>query len=166
VLFVCTANVNRSAMGEAWARHWFEQRFVAADVRSAGVIAIDFLGDPEVRRRYDSHPFSRAASFAVEVMREHGLDLSEHRTRRATAEMLDWADAVLVMEPMHRDSLLELDPAAEPRIQGLWTYCDGDLDHVWDPQGRSLDDYRAAAKLIGDAVERFVPAHLAARRKR
>lgn len=152
-------------MGEAWARYYFEQRFVAADVRSAGVIAIDYKGDPEARKTHENHPFSRAAAFAVEVMETHGLDLSEHRSQRTTAGMLEWADAVLVMEPAHAEHLLTLSAEAESKIEGLWAYCDGDLDRVWDPQGRTLEDYETSANLIGDAVKRFVAAHLAARRR-
>lgn len=165
ILFVCTANVNRSPMAEYWARHFFEQRFVAADVKSAGVIAIDYLGDPGSRRTYENHPFSRAAAFAVEVMNAHGVDLTPHRTQRATAGMVEWADAVVVMEPLHRESLLETAPGAT-NIQGLWEHFDPPASHVWDPQGRSLEDYRASCVLIRDAVERFVAAHLQARRRR
>jgi len=152
-------------MGELWTRHWFDQRFVAADVRSAGVAALDYLGDPAARAELENHPFSRAASFAVEGMRDHGLDLSAHRTQRVTAGMLEWADAILVMESWHRDKLLEISPESDPKIEGLWGYCEGDLDKVWDPQGRSLEDYRASAEMLGAASKTFVAAHLAARRK-
>lgn len=153
-------------MAEAWATHFFETRFVMADVRSAGVVAIDILGDPAAARDFDRHPFSRAAAFAVEVTKEHGLDLSGHRTRRLTAGMIDWADAVVVMEPRHATHAAALASHAGSKIQGLWIHADGDLSDIWDPQGRSLDDYRASCTLIRDAVERFVAAHLAARRER
>ena len=152
-------------MGEAWARHWFGQRFVAAEVRSAGIGDIDILGDPRAAAEYGAHPFSRASAFAVEVMNEHDVDMSAHRTQRLNAELMDWADAVVVMEPEHADHARGLNPEAAAKIEGLWVHATGDLKTIWDPQGRSLDDYRASAQLIGDAVQRFVAAHLAARRR-
>jgi protein-tyrosine phosphatase len=152
-------------MAEVWAVHHFGNRFVAAEVRSAGVIALDIVGDPAVATEFAGHPFSRAAAFAVEVMDTHGLDLSLHRTRRITAELIDWADTVIVMEPRHAEHALELRPAAGDRIEGLWIHADGEISSIWDPQGRTLDEYRTSARMIGVAVERLVEAHLAARRR-
>jgi protein-tyrosine-phosphatase len=129
-------------------------------------MAIDILGDPATAAEFQSHPFSRAAAFAIEVMREHDLDLSGHRTQCLTAALIDHADSVIVMEPWHADTARELNPGAADKITGLWLHADGDLDSIWDPQGRTLAEYQASARMIGVAVERLVGAHLTTRRQR
>lgn len=61
LLFLCTGNSCRSQMAEGWARHLLGD---AVTVRSAGV---------------EAHGMNE---MAVAVMREAGVDLSSHRSRR------------------------------------------------------------------------------------
>ncbi len=148
-LFVCTANINRSPMGEAWARQRFAERFVSADVRSAGTHA---WGD------------APAGADTTEAMHECGFDIRPHRSTRLDADLLAWADVVVVMEPMHAEIALELDPTVEPKLRRLWTYMDGDVDHVHDPIGQPLDAHRTAAKRVGEATTKVVDEWFAQRR--
>lgn len=61
VLFLCTGNSCRSQMAEGWLRHLAGDRF---DVFSAG-----------------THPVGLNLG-AIEVMRESGVDISTHRSKR------------------------------------------------------------------------------------
>jgi protein-tyrosine-phosphatase len=63
------------------------------EVRSAGTIAQP--GQPAERR-------------AVAVCREVGIDLTEHRSQPLTAELVEWADLVVVMEDTHALAVREL----------------------------------------------------------
>ena len=66
-------------------------------VESAGVIAYD--GD-------------QAASRAIEEMRHHSIDMTGHRTRRLTRQMIEEAEMILVMEQGHLHAVLHSSPSA------------------------------------------------------
>ncbi len=152
VLFVCTANMNRSVSAAAWSQRWFSDNFVSPEIRSAGTHA------------YDGNP---AAAYTVEAMHEHGFDLREHRTSRVTPEALAWADHVVVMEPMHLQALMSVAPEHEDKYVPMWPFIgDGDQPLVSDPHGGPLEGYREMALAIRDASERLVNHLLAARRRR
>jgi protein-tyrosine phosphatase len=99
VLVVCTGNLARSPMGEALLRGHLSGRPVVARVRSAGTLAW-------------SGPATREA---VAVMREHGLDLSAHRSQALTTELVADADLVLAMTRAHVYGVLAYDDTASDR---------------------------------------------------
>jgi protein-tyrosine-phosphatase len=136
-------------MAEAWARKFLEDRFVAADVRSAGTHAWDA---------------AEAGAYTTDAMREIGFDLRAHRTTRVTAELLEWADVVAVMEPMHAEVVLELLPEVEAKLHRVWTFLPGNPDHVTDPHGHQLDAHRTAAQAVGGAVKALIDQWFAERR--
>jgi protein-tyrosine phosphatase len=86
VLVVCTANICRSPMGEAFLREALHRRGSELTVTSAG-----FLEDG---RRVDPHSAKAAASF--------GADISEHRSVRMTLEQLEGAKLIVCMTTEHR----------------------------------------------------------------
>ena len=149
-LFVCTANINRSPSAATWAEHHLAARFVSADIRSAGVAA--WQG-------------SEASAYAIDVMRELGMDMRSHRSQPTSPELLLWADHIVVMEPGHAKHIIDMQPAVEDRIIGLWTYLSEDAELVYDPHRQGIDVFRASCTSLGVAVERLVLEHLAARRK-
>lgn len=151
LLFVCTANMNRSPTAGAWASKLFADRFVTVDVRSAGTHA------------YNG---GLASANATQAMLPLGFDLRTHRTSAVTPELLAWADHVVVMEPMHRDRLLALAPAVADKIIQMWEFVDGGGDHVVDPQGHEYAEFERSAAEIGEATAKLVEHVLAARRAR
>ena len=145
-LFVCTANINRSPMASTWAEHYLTQHFVAGEIRSAGTHA--WKG-------------AEAGAYAIDAMREHGFDMRSHRSQPISSELLDWADHVVVMEPMHSEVV---GPKVEPsKLIELWDYVDG-ADHIADPQGHPLEAFRRAAGEIEGAVSRLISRQVAERR--
>jgi protein-tyrosine phosphatase len=103
LLFTCTANRVRSPFAEHDARRRLQQRGLPAEVRSAGLM--------EAGRA--------AVQDMVEVAREHGLDLSPHRSETVIAEDLEQADLIVPMTGWHVVQLVEVLPAAQPRIVTL-----------------------------------------------
>jgi protein-tyrosine phosphatase len=133
VLLVCTGNTCRSPMAEVLAREVLQDR-QGVSVASAGV----FAGDGNA-----------ATPEAVEAMRAMGLDLSPHRSRGLTRQMIDEADQVYTMTASHRRAVLDLVPDAEIKVQRLDP--DADID---DPIGGDLETYRATAEQIRAALEK------------
>jgi len=131
VLFVCTANMCRSPMAEVLFKDLLEDRGLQAGwrVQSAGVHATD--GQP-------------ATELTRQVAAERGLDLSAHHSKPANAARLAGADLVLVMEPAHREFLIEAFPRFADRVH-LLTEVAGEDGPVEDPVGTNLENYRETA---------------------
>lgn len=87
-------------MAEALLRRKLADAGVDAHVHSAGL-------------RFDGEP---ASANGVDVMAERGLDISEHRSRMVTREMVEHADLVIAMAREHVREGVVLLPEAWPRI--------------------------------------------------
>ncbi len=81
-------------------------------------------------------------------MQAMGLDLSGHRSRPLTADLLNAADQIYTMTESHRQAVLAQAPHAADKVQRL----DPEAD-ISDPIGASLSVYQATADQIRRALE-------------
>ncbi|HCH65962.1 MAG: protein tyrosine phosphatase [Deltaproteobacteria bacterium] len=138
LMFVCTANICRSPMAEGLARAEAARRGLPVEIRSGGILGL--LDKP-------------AAANAVRACREHGVDLSSHRSRGVTAADVAWADAVLVMELRHQRELHLRFPELDGRVVLLGTF--GGRQEVDDPVGGWIWRFRRCRTLIIRSIEKF-----------
>ena len=126
VLFVCTGNTCCSPMAEALSRARMPEAWRdLIEVSSAGTIALD--GQP-------------ASSTAIDVMADIGIDLSGHRARRLTEELIRGADLIVAMAEEHAEAVQNIVPEAAERMILL-----GELD----PEMKEID---IADPIGGDAA--------------
>jgi protein-tyrosine phosphatase len=102
VLFICTGNMFRSPIAEAAFRDQLQR-----DGRSGWTVSSAGTW---------TAPGQPPPAATVELARSLGLDLSGHLTRLVDAPMLVQADAVLVMESGHKESLQVEFPESRKKV--------------------------------------------------
>ena len=98
IVFVCTANICRSPM--------------AAALMRKHLAALGLSDEIEVQSRgcVGQSRLERERGIRDGVGARQGISLSDHRSQPMTAQLLEQADIVLVMEEDHRRSLFYLEP--------------------------------------------------------
>ena len=151
LLFVCSGNTCRSPLASVLAKRELTELGWRVEVRSAGVAALH--GEP-------------ASEGSLRAAVRHGLDLSAHKSRPVDAELVDWADLILVMSPGHLLRLAEMGGAGKAALLDAFARGDdADADDggfgVPDPFGGDDDayeeTYRSLEELVAKALRRLEP---------
>ncbi|HEX3026633.1 MAG TPA: low molecular weight protein arginine phosphatase [Clostridia bacterium] len=120
LLFVCTGNTCRSPMASALMNKMLQENGITDVVAdSAGIAAAE--GTP-------------ASANAVAAAGEAGLDLSRHRSKLLSRELIEQADRIYVMSPSHKMAIVASYPQARDKIV--------DLGGIPDPYGAGIEVYR------------------------
>ena len=138
VLFVCTANICRSPIAVGIFNKILDEQNPEGDwrVESAGTWGLD--GEP-------------AAAGSLAVMKNNGIDISEHRARSVNQDLLQVFDLILTMESGQKESMRMEFPEVSDRIFLLSEMVNQKQD-VDDPYGGVFSEYEQAA----DEIEEYL----------
>lgn len=129
ILFVCTGNTCRSPMAAALFNKIAVEKNLDVRIESAGIFADDGAS---------------ASVGAYTAMKKYGIDLSEHRAKSITTELLEQCDLVLTMTEGHKAQLL---PYAPEKVKTLAEFA-GISGDIADPYGGNDEVYEASAEQI------------------
>ena len=93
-----------------------------------------------------------ADPLAVALLAERGLDLSAHRARQLTPDMVAGAELVIVMEEAQQHELERLSPAARGRVHRIGRF--GAFD-VGDPFRKPREAFERALRAIERGLDDF-----------
>ncbi len=135
ILFICLGNICRSPTAEGVLKYRLSSLTSSTQVASAGLSAL--VGKP-------------AASKALSLLQAKKIDITSHRARQLTKQMIMDADLILTMEWGHKQKVEQLCPTACGKVFLLGKWSDFE---VIDPYGGSISDYEYALDLIEKGIE-------------
>jgi protein-tyrosine phosphatase len=142
ILFVCSGNTCRSPMAEAIARHWLAQKLSVTEPE------LEKQGISVVSAGSYALPGARAAPQAIAAVKALGADLSQHRSRPLTVELIHQADVIYTMSRNHAQQVVALVPSASQKVAPLDPK--GDIE---DPIGGDIALYQGLAGQFAELIE-------------
>ena len=136
ILFVCTGNTCRSPMAQGLCQKYISENMLVGvfGCASAGI---------------DVHQGEAISENAAQVMNEIGVDMSSHRARMVTQEMVEQADYIFTMTPTQKSILTSMFPAEAEKVAVLG-------NPIFDPYGQNIDFYRFSRDSLEDKVHRAI----------
>ena len=94
-----------------------------------------------------------AAEHAEVLMAERGLDISGHKARQLTPDLISASDLILVMESGHKRAIDKNDATARGKVYRLCEWQDKDIP---DPFRQPREAFEEALLLIEQGVQDWV----------
>lgn len=137
ILIVCIGNICRSPIGEALLAFKLKDTYPNVSVSSAGISAMV------------NHP---ADPIAQSLMQARNIDISCHRARQASSEILFASELILTMTTDQQEKIEQKYPSTRGRVHRLGKW--GGYD-VPDPYQRPAAIFEQALMLIDQGVDEW-----------
>lgn len=143
ILFVCTGNVCRSVIAEGILKNFLLKKGITGiTVSSAGI---------EANSEYKIY------GYLEEVMREAGIDFSDHISTQIAEKDVKMSSIIFVMEKRHKQFILERFPYAAKKVFLLKGYAGyGEID-IEDPIGQPPPAHKQKLEEITDCIQKTLP---------
>lgn len=144
LLFLDTGDNCRCPMAAGYLKKLLAERNIDyIEIKTAGVMTPTGL-----------LPTSEARSLLL----EEGVDISRHRSRPLSVQMLEEADLILGMSPLHVQTAFRKSDVARGKTFLLKEYVGytGKDVQVPDPMGGTMEVFKKSFEQIKDALEKFV----------
>lgn len=144
-LFVCTGNTCRSPMAAGIFRKYIAEKLgcvvdrletMGYKIYSAGTMGV--VGLP-------------ASAESIAACAAKGIDISNHRSRALSKQLIDECDFIFVMGRIHRERVLAISPEAAKKCVLL-----AEDKDIPDPIGQSQEVYNDCAERIETAVKKRI----------
>jgi len=146
IVYVCTGNTCRSPMAEGI----LKKKLADADHKDVRVLSAG-IGT------LDGYP---ATPTGVNTAQKHGIDISEHHSRRLTGKLFSEVDLVFALADNHYEFMRNF-PGADKKlfmVKGFPLQELVDKEHsVDDPLGGTPEEYEATFLEIEQEIERSLP---------
>jgi tRNA threonylcarbamoyl adenosine modification protein (Sua5/YciO/YrdC/YwlC family) len=145
ILFVCTGNTCRSPMAEGFTKKLLAEKLkcgvdrlqqIGYKITSAGVIAMNNID---------------ASAEAIRFCASKDVDITGHKSRRLSTEMLEEADYIFAMSAEHINDIIRILPEAEQKCMLL-----NDSGDINDPIGQDFEAYKVCGLIIEKAVNKRI----------
>lgn len=135
ILVVCLGNICRSPVGEALIRDYFDK--TGQDDKSVSSAGITAMVDWP------------ASDNSIEVMKQRGIDITDHKARQITPEMVSKHDLILVMDEDQQSELERMFPYAKGKVQTIGRFRNRE---VADPYRQPIDAFERMAENLVECV--------------
>ncbi|MFC1568870.1 low molecular weight protein arginine phosphatase [bacterium] len=144
VLFVCTGNLCRSPIAEGILKKKLNEKGIQhIHATSAGLMA---------------PTNSPATRLAQSISNQYGVDISQHLSQFLSAELVNDADIILVMERIHQKEIEGWFHPKQKKVFLLKAFGTGGEDEeVDDPIGGNQEVFELCFQLIESEINRILP---------
>ncbi|MHC4292962.1 MAG: L-threonylcarbamoyladenylate synthase [Planctomycetota bacterium] len=145
ILFVCTGNTCRSPMAEGMFKKYLAEKI------DCGVDELEKMGYKVLSAGIMNLDGAPASSESLKACATKGIDLSLHRSRRLTLELIEQSDFIYGLSLEHCSRIASISPEAGEKCKLL-----ADGRNIPDPIGQSQQVYKECADLIEKEVKHRV----------
>ncbi|NLD99694.1 MAG: hypothetical protein GX640_07455 [Fibrobacter sp.] len=145
IIFVCTANMCRSAIAEGIFRKRLHD-LNRDDIMVSSMGTHGIAGAP-------------ATEYAISVCAENQIDISRHISRPLVPEELVGSRMIFVMEPVQKEFIHLFFPRVEDRtfLLGAWPAKETRKAIIHDPVGQKINEFRKTFSIISSHINRIIP---------
>ena len=142
IMFICTGNICRSAMAHKMLEKKAKEENKNIEVYSSGIYAQN--GDIPT---YE----------AIQVMKEYGIDLSNHRATNIRNSNIENMDVILCATTAHKNNVIAMYPKLREKVYTIKEYAGypkNDID-IKDPWGYGIEVYKKCAKELERCINKI-----------